>query len=56
MRFVNAADLDKPALVTLEAGTHFGASAARRRLPVLRRLTQGSAITPLKFEADGKTP
>jgi CDGSH-type Zn-finger protein len=43
MRFVNAADLDKPAMVTLEA-------------PFCDGSHEGSGITPLKFEADGKTP
>jgi CDGSH iron-sulfur domain-containing protein 3 len=33
MRFVNAADLDKPAMVTLEEGTHYWCRCGQTQTP-----------------------
>ena len=57
MRFTNAADLDKPAMMTLEEGTHEWCRCGKTQAPPFCDGShEGSTITPLAFNADGKSP
>lgn len=56
MRFDNAADLSKPATVTLEEGTYFWCQCGRTKTPpYCDGSHEGTGIAPLEFTADGKT-
>jgi CDGSH iron-sulfur domain-containing protein 3 len=57
MRFTNAGDLDKPAMMTLEKGTSYWCRCGRTQgPPFCDGSHEGHGITPLAFESDGKTP
>jgi CDGSH iron-sulfur domain-containing protein 3 len=57
MRFTNAADLDKPVLMTLETGTyHWGQCGRTQAPPFCDGSHEGSRMTPLAFKSDGRTP
>jgi CDGSH-type Zn-finger protein len=57
MRFENAADLQKPTLVTLEEGTYYWCRCGKTHTPPYCDGThEGSGITPLAFASDGVTP
>jgi CDGSH-type Zn-finger protein len=56
MRFENAVELDKPATVTLEAGTYYWCQCGKTNTPPYCDGSHaGSGIEPLEFTADGKT-
>jgi CDGSH-type Zn-finger protein len=56
MRFMHAADMDRPKLMTLEAGTyHWCQCGQTRKPPFCDGSHVGSSMAPLKFEADGRT-
>lgn len=56
MRYENAAELDKPAMVTLEEGTYYWCRCGKTHTPpYCDGSHEGSGITPLEFTADGKT-
>jgi len=56
MRFDHAAELDKPAMVTLEAGTYYFCRCGKTQTPPFCDGShKDTGMSPLEFEADGKT-
>lgn len=56
MRFENAEKLDKPMMVTPAAGTYAWCQCGKTKTPpYCDGSHEGTGITPLMFEADGKT-